>query len=410
MKCKSCHREMTIVRLPKYPGAYGVVVLVIGMGVSIFLALKRPEMWYLSAVFGALCLVVGAFFARAKGELVLCTSCGGRDALDENQEKLAEQEAKEKQTAELRLAIEHELKPAIESAAKARLQREMEGAAGAEMRARLEKELKGELEDRIRQNLGAQLRAEIEGELRPAIEAQLKPAVEAQLTPQIEARLRTEIEAQLRPAIERDVRADVERMLQQQRAAAPLPVEPAAFPPPKPEPKPEPVRLAPEPVKPEPAPEPRPVVARIEPVRLPPPKPEPKPEPVRVEPVKAEPEPIMPAPEPIKLEVPKIEPPKAPPKVEPAPARVPVVAVTEPHKKAARKARVIVSDVLLYDRPLVEQAARAADPYAALDRVWAEAQRTYTESVAAEVRKDTDYLREAFEDMFKKIRKELKLE
>jgi hypothetical protein len=87
-----------------------------------------------------------------------------------------------------------------------------------------------------------------------------------------------------------------------------------------------------------------------------------------------------------------------------------VVAVTEPHKKAARKARVIVSDVLLYDRPLVEQAARSSDPYAALDRVWAEAQRTYTESVSPDVRKDTDYLHEAFEDMFKKIRKELKLD
>ena len=402
MKCKSCHREMTIVRLPKYPGAYGVVVLAIGMGVSLFLALRRPEMWYLAVIFGVLCLVVGAFFARAKGELVLCTSCGGRDALDEAAAQQVEQEAKEKQAADLRASLEKELKPAIESATKSRLQREMEGAAGAELRARLEKELTAELESTIRQSLGAQLRTEIEAELRPALESQLRPAIEAEVAPQLEARLRTAIESQLRPAIEREVRADVERMLAQQRAAQPAPA-------PKPEPRPEPVKLAPEPLKPEPEPvheAPKPV-ARIEPVKLAV-KAELKPEPVPPEPV---PEP--PAPEPIKLELPKPEPPKVePPKPAPAaaPKPAPVVAVTEPHKKAARKARVIVSDVLLYDRPIVEQAARAGDPYAALDRIWAEAQRTYTESVSPDVRKDTDYLRDAFEDMFKKIRKELKLD
>jgi hypothetical protein len=382
---------MAIVRLPKYPGAYGVVVLAIGMGVSLFLAMKRPEMWYLGAAFGALCLVFGAILARAKGELVLCTSCGGRDALDEAGEKKAELETREKQAAELRASLEAELKPAIESTVKAKLQREMEGAAGAAVRARLEQELKGELETAIRQSLAPQLRTEIEAELRPAIEAELAPA--------IEARVKTALEAELRPAIEREVRADVERLVQQQRAAAkPEPPKPEPV---KLEPKPEPIKPEPLPVEPAPPVEPpKPIVARIEPIKME----------VRVEP---KPEPKF-EPEPVKLEPVKLEPKPAPPKVEPAPVAAPkpaaVGTLTEPHKKAARKARVIVSDVLLYDRPIVEQAARASDSFAALDRIWAEAQRTFNESVSEEVRRDTNYLRDAFEDMFKKIRKELKLD
>src|SRR5262249_46217744 len=84
----------------------------------------------------------------------------------------------------------------------------------------------------------------------------------------------------------------------------------------------------------------------------------------------------------------------------------PVGSVTDPHARAQRRARVIVSDIPLYPKDLVAEAVRSPDPRRVLDSIWEEAIRSYNESVSEEIRRNTNYLTDALEAFIAQKRKE----
>jgi hypothetical protein len=84
-------------------------------------------------------------------------------------------------------------------------------------------------------------------------------------------------------------------------------------------------------------------------------------------------------------------------------------AATDPHARAQRRARVIVSDISLYHKDLIEQAARSNDPRKALDAVWQEAVKSYNESVADDVRRGTTYLTDALDALMARVRRDLNI-
>jgi hypothetical protein len=415
MKCKSCHQEMTFVRAPRYSSVYGVLVLAIGVGVPLFLALRQPGFWYASAGLGALCVAAGAYLARASGEIILCGSCGGRERLDAEAEKAADQAEREKLKEELRAALEKELRPklkkelrpSVEAMLRPEIARDVEDRLSRELRERITAELTPSIERRMRDDLEPRVRASLEPTLRRELEERLRPELEEQLRPELEASVRRELEPKLRRELEPTVRSELEPRLRSElepklrgelellfnarRAAAP---EVAAEAP----------ELAPPPTTPLPEPEPIPPAVKLALAS------EPEVPSVQLAPVVVAPvEPRRESSGPVVSAKPAPESP-SPATVMPPAKLAAVGMLTEPHQRAQRKARVIVSDVLLYDRALVEQAVRATDPFVSLDKVWREAQRTYNESVAAEIQANTHYLRDAFEDMFKRMRRELKIE
>jgi hypothetical protein len=453
MKCKSCHREMTFVRAPRYPGVWSVVVTAIGMGVPLFfLAMRQPGHWYLAAAVAVLSLAASAFLARASGEIIACVACGGTEPIDDEEQHKIDKGEKERVRDEVRALLERdlrhdlerELRPAMEAALRPELSRELEATLGAELRERLTTELTAAIEQRAREQLTPEIRQSVELELRE----QLRAAVEAEIRPDLEARLRIEMEQK--------VRTELEKLVAQKREAlraapaevvpsAPTPTAPAVSPAallgaPEPEPAAaEPAAAEPAAAEPEaPAPAEPEILAPSDQDKTPVPGLLPRPQLRVVLPVAPEPEPAAAPPahadrDTVVTAAPPVEEPPEPPvmmppvvlkSVAPVPAKAPpafaimpapaklaaVGMLTEPHQRAQRKARVIVSDVLLYDRALVEQAVRSSDPFVSLDKIWSEAQRTYNESVAAELRGKTTYLRDAFEDMFRRLRRELKLE
>jgi hypothetical protein len=78
-----------------------------------------------------------------------------------------------------------------------------------------------------------------------------------------------------------------------------------------------------------------------------------------------------------------------------------------PHERAQRLARVIVSDVLLYNADLIEKAVKVADPKQAIGDVWKEAVEYYETTIAADVRRGTNYLDEALDEAVQKLRVQL---
>jgi hypothetical protein len=64
------------------------------------------------------------------------------------------------------------------------------------------------------------------------------------------------------------------------------------------------------------------------------------------------------------------------------------------HERAKRRARVIVSDLSLYERATLLKAARAEDSKKALGILWRDAVRSYNDAVPADIRAATNYLEE----------------
>jgi hypothetical protein len=75
-----------------------------------------------------------------------------------------------------------------------------------------------------------------------------------------------------------------------------------------------------------------------------------------------------------------------------APAKVHVI--TDVHERAKRRARVIVSDLLLYEKAALTKAANADDSKQALGVLWKDAIRSYNQAVLPEGRSTTNYLEE----------------
>jgi len=87
-----------------------------------------------------------------------------------------------------------------------------------------------------------------------------------------------------------------------------------------------------------------------------------------------------------------------------APAPVP-----EGHVKAKRLARIIVSDIALYNQGKVEEGVSNGTFFDLLENDIREGRALYLQRVSEEIRSTTDYLEEAFRDMISRIRKELNL-
>jgi CheY-like chemotaxis protein len=81
----------------------------------------------------------------------------------------------------------------------------------------------------------------------------------------------------------------------------------------------------------------------------------------------------------------------------------------ETHKKARRLARIIVSDIVLYNQGKVEQGVRDGNLYDLLADDIREGERLYRQRVSEEVREATAFLTEAFEDLIAKKRAELRI-
>ncbi|HJV64359.1 MAG TPA: response regulator [Geomonas sp.] len=90
---------------------------------------------------------------------------------------------------------------------------------------------------------------------------------------------------------------------------------------------------------------------------------------------------------------------------QPAPA---VPQLSEAEVKAKRLARIIVSDIVLYNQAKVEQGVRENSFYALLADDIKEGERLYRQRVSEEVREQTSFLKDAFEDLIAKKRAELR--
>lgn len=77
------------------------------------------------------------------------------------------------------------------------------------------------------------------------------------------------------------------------------------------------------------------------------------------------------------------------------------------HEKAKRLARIVVSDIALYNQDLVKEGIQKGNFYELLKRDIEEAYKLFKERVPAEVRDSHDYLKEAFEQLIASKRSEL---
>lgn len=90
----------------------------------------------------------------------------------------------------------------------------------------------------------------------------------------------------------------------------------------------------------------------------------------------------------------------------PAPA---APELPEAHKKAKRLARIIVSDIILYNQAKVEEGVRSGTFYELLADDIREGRALYLRRVAEEIREVTSYLEDAFEELLAKKRREFGL-
>jgi len=87
-----------------------------------------------------------------------------------------------------------------------------------------------------------------------------------------------------------------------------------------------------------------------------------------------------------------------------APSQLP-----EAHVKARRLARIIASDIALYNQEAVEEGVRNGTFFTLLADDITEGRSLYRQRVAEEIRIATNYLEDAFTDLIAKVRKELNL-
>lgn len=77
------------------------------------------------------------------------------------------------------------------------------------------------------------------------------------------------------------------------------------------------------------------------------------------------------------------------------------------HEEAKRLARIIMSDIILYNQEAVETGLKGGNLLELLKNDIKEGQAYYAKRVPAEVRKNTAYLKNAFEELIGKMRKEM---
>lgn len=77
------------------------------------------------------------------------------------------------------------------------------------------------------------------------------------------------------------------------------------------------------------------------------------------------------------------------------------------HEKAKRLARLIVSDIVLYNQAAVEEGIRNNTFAELLAHEIQEARTLYAQRVSEEIRKDTSYLEEAFADLIARKKRDL---
>jgi CheY-like chemotaxis protein len=173
-------------------------------------------------------------------------------------------------------------------------------------------------------------------------------------------------------------------------AASTVPAAAPPLPPPAPPP---PLPPKPKLVAPPPPPAPRP------PVSPPPPKP-------RI----VAPPPPPPPPKPQVVPPPPPKPQPAPP-VTPAPVEAAYPPEEKPeHEKAKRLARIIASDIQLYNQDAVTEGARNGNFFELLAKDIGDARKLYEQRVPEKIRAKTNYLEESFQALIQKKRKELGIE
>jgi predicted Zn finger-like uncharacterized protein len=91
------------------------------------------------------------------------------------------------------------------------------------------------------------------------------------------------------------------------------------------------------------------------------------------------------------------------------PVAPPPVELSEPEKKARRLARIIVSDIVLYNQAKVEQGVREGNFYELLGDDIREGERLYRQRISEEIRENSNFLKDAFEDLIAKKRAELRM-
>lgn len=89
---------------------------------------------------------------------------------------------------------------------------------------------------------------------------------------------------------------------------------------------------------------------------------------------------------------------------EPAPQRP---SVSPLHEKAKRLARLIVSDIVLYNQAAVEEGIRNGNFFETMAHDVQEARNLYASRVPEEIRQDTTYLDDAFNDLIDRKKREL---
>jgi len=82
-------------------------------------------------------------------------------------------------------------------------------------------------------------------------------------------------------------------------------------------------------------------------------------------------------------------------------------AVSQVHEKAKRLARLIVSDIVLYNQAKVDEGIRNNNFYEVMAHDIQEARNLYATRVPEEIRKETTYLDDAFADLVERKKREL---
>jgi len=94
---------------------------------------------------------------------------------------------------------------------------------------------------------------------------------------------------------------------------------------------------------------------------------------------------------------------------ETVPAAPPVAPaeLSDAQKKAKRLARIIVSDIALYNQSLVEEGVKNGTLYQLLENDIQEGRAHYLQRVSEEIRNNSSYLEEAFEELIAKKKREM---
>jgi hypothetical protein len=95
--------------------------------------------------------------------------------------------------------------------------------------------------------------------------------------------------------------------------------------------------------------------------------------------------------------------------VETPPAEKPAVAESPAHAKAKRLARLIVSDIVLYNQAAVEEGVRNNTFAEILAHDIREARTLYAQRVAEEIRNATTYLDDAFDELIARKKRDLNI-